>query len=56
MRNTRDGKVEAVVQGPDAAVGALIAWARKGPPLARVERVEIGSAEGEYRGFEKRSD
>lgn len=56
VRNTRDGKVEAVVQGPDAAVGALIAWAHKGPPLARVERVEIGSAEGEYRGFEKRSD
>lgn len=56
VRNTPDGKVEAVVQGPADKVAALIAWAHKGPPLARVERVEIGTADGIYRGFEKRSD
>jgi acylphosphatase len=56
VRNTPDGKVEAVVQGPAEAVDALIAWAHRGPPMARVERVEIGEAHGEYRGFEKRRD
>ncbi len=56
VRNTPDGKVEAVVQGPAEAVAALIEWAHRGPPLARVDRVEIGEADGDYRGFEKRRD
>ncbi len=56
VRNTADGAVEAVIQGPSEAVEALIEWARSGPPLARVERVEIGEAQGHYSGFVKRSD
>lgn len=56
VRNTADGKVEAVVQGPAEAVDALIAWAHEGPPMARVERVEVGEAEGTFQGFEKRRD
>jgi acylphosphatase len=32
VRNAPDGSVEAVVQGPDEAVDALIAWAHDGPP------------------------
>jgi acylphosphatase len=56
VRNTPDGKVEAVIQGPAEAVAALIEWAHRGPPLARVDRVEIGEADGDYRGFEKRLD
>mgnify|MGYP005851332483 CR=1 FL=1 len=56
VRNTPDGKVEAVVQGPAEAVAALIKWAHRGPPLARVDRVEIGEADGAYRGFETRRD
>ncbi|MFN3751587.1 MAG: acylphosphatase [Thiobacillus sp.] len=56
VRNTADGKVEAVVQGPAEAVDALIAWAHQGPPLARVERVEVSAAAGTYRGFEQRRD
>ena len=56
VRNTPDGKVEAVVQGPTEAVKAMIAWAHKGPPMARVDRVEISEAGGEYSGFEKRGD
>jgi acylphosphatase len=56
VRNTPDGAVEAVIQGPAGAVDALIEWARSGPPLARVDRVEIGEAQGQYSGFVKRAD
>jgi acylphosphatase len=41
VRNRRDGAVEAFLQGPGDAVEALIAWARRGPPLARVAEVRI---------------
>ena len=56
VRNTPDGAVEAVIQGPAGAVDAMIEWARSGPPLARVDRVEIGEAQGQYSGFVKRAD
>jgi acylphosphatase len=56
VRNAPDGSVEAVIQGPDEAVDALIAWARSGPPQARVERIELSEAHGEFNGFEKRID
>ncbi|OYW25060.1 MAG: acylphosphatase [Hydrogenophilales bacterium 12-63-5] len=56
VRNTPDGTVEAVIQGPAEAVEAMIEWARSGPPLARVDRVEIGEADGVYREFLKRTD
>jgi acylphosphatase len=56
VRNTPDGAVEAVVQGTDAAVASMIAWAHKGPPMARVDGVEISETEGAFSGFLKRSD
>ena len=52
--NRRDGSVEAVVQGTPAAVEAITAWARRGPPDAAVAGVEVGEAEGDFFGFEKR--
>lgn len=53
VRNCRDGSVEAVFEGRDDAVDALLAFVRHGPPGARVERVEVAeeSPAGE-RGFE----
>ena len=56
VRNAPDGSVEAVIQGSDEAVDALIAWARSGPPQAQVERIELTEAHGQFKGFEKRSD
>ena len=56
VRNTPDGSVEAVIQGPAEAVDALIEWARGGPPQARVDRVEVGEAQGQFSRFEKRVD
>lgn len=52
VRNRPDGTVEAVVQGAPSAVEAIVLWAHRGPPAARVEKVEGESAEGAYTGFE----
>jgi acylphosphatase len=40
VRNTGDGKVEAVLEGDRDAVEKLVAWMRVGPPHARVTDVE----------------
>ncbi len=41
VRNTPDGRVESVFEGDRAAVEAMIAWCRKGPPAARVSSVDV---------------
>lgn len=41
VRNRADGAVEAVFEGAPAAVEALLAWTRRGPRLASVDRVEV---------------
>jgi len=56
VRNAPDGSVEAVVQGQEPAVDALIAWARIGPPQARVDRIVLTDAPGHFSRFEKRLD
>ena len=45
VRNRRDGTVEAVIQGDDAAVERFLAMAHEGPPASRVERVAITAIE-----------
>lgn len=50
VQNTRDGRVEAEVQGSPAAVKELIDECRTGPPAADVDDVqvdEIDVVEGE---------
>ena len=48
VRNRTDGSVEALAQGSAQAVEALLAWARRGPPAARVERLECGPPAPEH--------
>jgi acylphosphatase len=55
VRNRRDGSVEAVVQGEASAVEALVAWAREGPPGARVSDLQTTDVEEPpHSGFELR--
>jgi len=54
VRNRRNGTVEAVIDGPAEAVDALLAWARRGPPSARVSDVKISEAAGGFDRFEMR--
>jgi len=49
VRNRRNGTVEALVQGDAAAVDALVAWCRRGPPAARVTDVTIEACEPDSR-------
>ena len=44
-RNLADGRVEVVVAGDGAAIDALEAWLRHGPPSARVDDLARSEAE-----------
>ena len=54
VRNLSDGRVEAMIDGDEAAVIALIDWARTGPVGARVSGIAIELGEGRFSGFEQR--
>jgi acylphosphatase len=54
VRNRRDGTVEAVVDGDPHAVEAILAWARRGPPSARVTGVQITETAETFGRFETR--
>lgn len=41
VRNLSDGGVEFTAQGAPDDVERLLAWARRGPPDARVDRLEV---------------
>ena len=41
IRNTEDGRVEAIFQGQKEAVDEVLRWCNAGPPSASVERVDI---------------
>ena len=41
VRNLEDGRVEAVIQGFESEVNALVGWCRKGPLHAAVSAIEV---------------
>lgn len=41
VRNLRDGRVEAVFAGDEAAVEDMLRLARRGPPAAQVTGIEV---------------
>jgi acylphosphatase len=41
VRNRNDGAVEAVFEGDDGDVDAMVAWCRTGPPRARVDHIDV---------------
>ncbi len=53
VRNLADGRVEAVFEGDESALDAMISWCRKGSPYSKVEDVEVRQEEhtGEFSDF-----
>ncbi len=53
VRNLSDGRVEALLEGEEAAVRSMIEWCHSGPPHAVVTAVscEVGEYRGECRDF-----
>ena len=56
VRNLPDGRVEAVFEGEKKEIEKVIKWARKGPVLANVKKVEVfwEKYKGEFSEFEIR--
>jgi len=53
VKNSPDGRVEAVFEGEENAVKAMIEFCRRGPPRAKVTNVEVTweSFKGEFSSF-----
>ncbi len=54
VRNLPDGTVEAVIEGDEEKVEALLKWCEQGPPSARVDRIDKKREEhrGEFERFD----
>ena len=53
VRNQPEGSVYAEVEGDEDLINTLIAWCHKGPPGARVERIEVSTGSPKaFEGFE----
>ena len=44
VRNLDDGSVEAFLEGAEADVQTVVEWAKRGPPRARVDHVDLEKA------------
>jgi acylphosphatase len=53
VRNKSDGTVEAVMEGDQARVTAMIEWCGKGSPMSAVSAVDVKweTPSGEHEGF-----
>jgi acylphosphatase len=53
VRNLKDGRVEAILEGDEMNVSEVIEWCHAGPPEAKVEdvKLEYESYTGEFDNF-----
>jgi acylphosphatase len=55
VRNLADGSVECHIEGDRQALDSFLAWARQGPPMARVDGVSVTELKPLWeRGFQLR--
>jgi acylphosphatase len=56
VKNTPDGQVEALFEGPSERVREMVNWCEEGPRHASVENVDTNfeGASGDLEGFEVR--
>jgi len=56
VRNTLDGRVEAVFEGEEEKIEEMIKWCHEGPRFSRVDNVEVEfeKPKEEFSGFEVR--
>ena len=54
VKNLKDGRVEAILEGDEEKMNRIIEWAHGGPANARVEDVEIQNEKfiGEFSKFD----
>ena len=54
VKNLKDGRVEAILEGNEEKINRIIEWAHGGPANARVEDVEIQNEKfiGEFSKFD----
>lgn len=54
VKNLRDGRVEALVEGDNESIRDLINKLNQGPPLARVEKIDVNweDYKGEFKYFQ----
>lgn len=45
VRNRSDGSLEALLIGEEAAVATVTEQCRRGPPMGRVDRLDVASAQ-----------
>ena len=55
VRNVHRGEVEAVFEGDEGKTKEMIEWCKKGPPSARVDKIETKFYEykGEFEDFKR---
>jgi acylphosphatase len=53
VRNSMDGRVEAVFEGEEHSVKMLVNFCREGPPKAKVTNLDVnyGPFKGEFKNF-----
>jgi acylphosphatase len=58
VRNTENGKVEAIFEGEKEKIKKILEWMKIGPPLAKVENLSVNweNFKGEFKDFKIKYD